>query len=111
MAQIINILLDQNPKTTGLTERNCVEESLRIAVAICQLDLKERVEYWERVGYGGLQEALLPPKKKAEEEEKTKKKETNEDAKDKEKDDGAIRSRSDEHDSKCRNTQVLGRDL
>ena len=64
MAQIINILLDQNPKTTGLTERNCVEESLRCAVAICQLDLKERVEYWERVGYGGLQEALPPQKEK-----------------------------------------------
>ena len=64
MAQIINILLDQNPKTTGLTERNCVEESLRYAVAICQLDLKERVEYWERVGYGGLQEALPPKEKK-----------------------------------------------
>ena len=70
MAQIINILLDQNSKTTGLTERNCVEESLRCAVAICELDLKERVEYWERVGYGGLQEALPPAREKKEEEKK-----------------------------------------
>ena len=54
MFQIICILLDQHPNKTGVSERNCVEESLRLAVGICVQDLGERVSYWERVGWVGL---------------------------------------------------------
>ena len=71
MDQITNILLDQNPKTTGNFERGCVEESLRQAVCVCYLDLRERVEYWEREGYGGLNAA--PPKPPKEDKDKEKK--------------------------------------
>jgi hypothetical protein len=44
MKHIVGILLDQTPAKLGIMEKNCVEESLNVAIMIVLDDLKEKVD-------------------------------------------------------------------